>query len=634
MNPDTLLTILTALNATNSSSFSPLEVLPDIVVLEFSESIITILDRNYVSSHSATMITRRAKVSPETDQLQLDILNNVMLETSHEIAFIFSTTDDIPRRPYFYNVFFIDGYEAFRSVLKEMTPARYDYSGHYLIVLTAPEIIDEITLHDMFAELWSLNIVNVVVVTTTLDQSEGIADVLLYTYYPYVENQCERDNPVLLYRWLADTLFDPHVELFPNKLLDFHGCPIRIASFYYPPYTMIKRDPKTGTKTLEGVEGDLLHLIADKFNFTVELVEVEEKVKWGVIKNKKAISGALKLTADGKVNISIGAFAMRGERMTLLKQSDSYYTMKMLFAVPPGRPYSAFEKLFRPFSILTWIILSTYLLLGFVVVFLLKFCSKSMREFVYGRRVRMPWLNMINLFFGGAIIRTPGRNFARTLIFLWLYYCFVMRSLYQGSLFEYLQQQKNFSHVNTLWEIEHENMPYWLSYAGKMYLEGMPHILERSETIPETTTFFFDAHRKQGTNELNVAILTTFDQVAYYNEHFYTRGIVFPTDEVLLRQPICLYYPKISCLTELFDGQIGNIKTAGLIRHWMHQYVGYRFFRREKHQHIPAVLTNEHMIGCYQSLWYLLIFATLVFILEMLSMRCSRLARAFDFLML
>lgn len=458
-------------------------------VNDLSNAVITILRTHFKSNHSSTMITRCSQIDIRTTNLQSDILDRILYATSHEIAYIFSNPSR-PRRPRFFNILLFDSYLAFSIILRQLHPDQYDYSGYYLMILTAPQAIDPQSMQKMFSDLWESNIVNVILVMTNHPKND---DLLLYTYFPYAENECEHAQPVLLHRLSPFTMLHPSVELYPTKLSNFHGCPIRVATFDYPPYTMLESDGSNRRK-LRGMEGDMLQMISKALNFSIELVEVAGLDKWGEIYGNGSFSGAVKMVIDEAVNMTVGCFSMRGERMSLMKASISYYTIKVMFAVPPGRPYTAFEKLFRPFGVTTWSLVTIFMAVGIGVIFLLKFYPPNVRRFIYGSGTGMAMMNLLNVFFGGATVQTPRRNFARTLLFLWLYYCFVMRSLYQGSLFEYLQQSKNFSHINSLRRIDAEGMPYLMSQGSTMFVRDLPRIMQRYVELRWLSVFSLKDH--------------------------------------------------------------------------------------------------------------------------------------------
>ncbi|XP_055522403.1 uncharacterized protein LOC129716593 [Wyeomyia smithii] len=597
------------------------------VVSTYAQFVVTLLDRHYASKYSSTLIGYCAKDSISNSYLQRDVLDRMLLHKPPEIALKFGTPTELHGRRYYYNLFLIDGYQAFRTITARLDPVLHEFTGYYMMVVTSLYNLENHKLQQMFTDLWALNIINVVIITTGFKDESS--DFRVYTYFPYVENYCGHAHPVLLYQTKSNYSLIPAVNIFPYKLANFQRCPIYVASFDYPPYTIIQ------SQRLIGVKGDMLNEIAQRLNFSLHVVPVQGDMKWGVIYGNDTTTGAVRMVLDEAVNLTAGSFSLRAERSALMKPSVSYYTIRIIFTVPPGRPYTAFEKLFRPFAANTWTMISLLLLFGLTVIYTLKFYSRPIRNFVYGRTVLMPALNMLNIFFGGSSSRTPGRNFARTLLFLWLYYCFVMRSLYQSSLFEYLQQKKNYTHLDTLKRIEAEQMPYWMSPGAVIFVSGLKYILKRTTFISDKNELVTEAFHRQSTTELQVAILATFDHVAYYNERFYKRGIVHVTRDTILRQPIGLYYPKKSCLTGKFDTEIGKIQMVGLFDYWLHQYVGYRFFtrRRRDYNPLPTVLTNEHLLGCYQVLLCSLGIACGVFGLELLSTRCRRLKRLLEFLM-
>ncbi|XP_039430296.1 uncharacterized protein LOC120413502 isoform X1 [Culex pipiens pallens] len=594
---------------------------------DLQEAVKSILSEYFVSNHSAVIVLRSARTGFDLEQLHSDILDRVMAQTSTSIAFMFpTTTSGLSQRPCFYNLLLIDGYLAFQTVIKQIDPDRNEFGGRFLFVMTSADRVEKVTLHSMFSTLWSNNIVNVLVIT------KQYGEILMYSYFPYSADHCEYTEPVLVDRW--DSGWD-NINLFPNKLENLYGCPMRIASFDYPPFTMIARNSCSGELRLIGYEGFLIDTIARKFNFSVELVVPEGNPQWGVIENNTALSGAFKMIVNLEVNLSVGGYSVREERVALMEPSVTYHVVSLMLAVPPGRPYTAFEKLFRPFTLITWLMIALYLLLGCLCIVVLRFYPNSIRNFTYGRRTGSPLINMLNSFFGGALVRTPARNFARTLLFMWMYYSFVMRSLYTGSLYEFLQQNKTFSHISSIEHLESEGIPYLISDTFKAFLTAYPQVLRRTQPLEDNPPAEIFHNLKRG--RLNAAVLATHDYIAWYNERYFREGVVHLADDVLLQQPICLYFPKRNCLTHPVNLQIENIKVSGLLGYWMHQYVGYRFYKRTKrtqkarnHQHSPKVLTNEHLAGCYQALVWLLALSAGIFALELASTRFHWLRMVFE----
>lgn len=92
--------------------------------------------------------------------------------------------------------------------------------------------------------------------------------------------------------------------------------------------------------------------------------------------------------------------------------------------------------------------------IGFVVTVALKSVANiAQRNFVVGRRNRTPYVNMINICLGGAILAVPTRNFARTMFIVWMFGCIVLRNAYLGSLFDVLKKRKTARALDTLDEL-------------------------------------------------------------------------------------------------------------------------------------------------------------------------------------
>jgi hypothetical protein len=55
--------------------------------------------------------------------------------------------------------------------------------------------------------------------------------------------------------------------------------------------------------------------------------------------------------------------------------------------------------------------------------------------------------------FGDGIIVLPGRNFARFLLINFILFCFILRTAYQGKLFEFMQRDMRPKSVETVNEL-------------------------------------------------------------------------------------------------------------------------------------------------------------------------------------
>lgn len=82
---------------------------------------------------------------------------------------------------------------------------------------------------------------------------------------------------------------------------------------------------------------------------------------------------------------------------------------------------------------------------------------RKKRDFLVGPANNMPFFNMVNICLGGTITihDIPLRNFARSMLMIWLLATLVLRNAYQGKLFDNLrshQRMAPFYHLNELYE--------------------------------------------------------------------------------------------------------------------------------------------------------------------------------------
>ncbi|CAG9806657.1 unnamed protein product [Chironomus riparius] len=95
-----------------------------------------------------------------------------------------------------------------------------------------------------------------------------------------------------------------------------------------------------------------------------------------------------------------------------LRMSNVFEDVKYKLFVTPGDPYTPYEKLFLPFDLTTWILLTATFGITFLTIFIINRLPKAARNFVYGSKICTPSLNVISIFFGVSQARLPTENFS------------------------------------------------------------------------------------------------------------------------------------------------------------------------------------------------------------------------------
>lgn len=196
------------------------------------------------------------------------------------------------------NILFCDNYGSFHKFMQKMNPETFEYQGTYLIIISKDNDSIYETMTKIFEDLWSRYIVN-----ANILWMPNYNEALMYTYYPYTDFYCGRAVPIQLNaysfdKWLLDT------AIFPNKMNDLHGCTLRVVTFPNPPF-MIIHELEHEQVEIDGIDGILLRVLAQKMNFNVELF-LEMESLWGDVFMNGTSLGAIKMVMNQEVNLTLG----------------------------------------------------------------------------------------------------------------------------------------------------------------------------------------------------------------------------------------------------------------------------------------------------------------------------------------
>jgi hypothetical protein len=138
----------------------------------------------------------------------------------------------------------------------------------------------------------------------------------------------------------------------------------------------------------------------------------------------------------------------------------TYDIQKWVILIPPGDLYTNLEKMLAPFQSEVWIGIAVTLSIGFVAIQVIKCFGSKVKKFVFGSTIQTPTLNMINIFLNGSQVKVPGRNFARFIFLLFVFWCLVIRTCHQSELFKHLQADNRKPEVKTIDELFENNFTF------------------------------------------------------------------------------------------------------------------------------------------------------------------------------
>ena len=105
----------------------------------------------------------------------------------------------------------------------------------------------------------------------------------------------------------------------------------------------------------------------------------------------------------------------------------------------------------------------------FAVIFVVNLTSKKLQDLVYGENIRTPSLNVVSIFFGIGQTRLPTRTFSRILLMIFVLFCLIIRTAYQGVQFEMLTSDMRRDSITKIEQLYEENFQLYMSKADSAF---------------------------------------------------------------------------------------------------------------------------------------------------------------------
>lgn len=321
-------------------------------------------------------------------------------------------------------------------------------------------------------------------------------------------------------------------------------------------------------------------------------------------------------------NLTLGYFASLPLRDYVMSASNVYYVSNMIWMIPSGREFSSSEKLLLPFKIEVWISCLVIFSIAFLVIVILKFLPQQMEEFVIGSKITATGLNVVNIALGGSIPKQPKRNFARTILFFFMFFCFIIQNSYKGRLFYYMKNSIKHPEFKTTNELLKNNFSFYTIGASKQFFTEMPEINSRIKVVSAQK---FGALTNETTDTSSkIALFTSEDHLAYRNIIASPHKFYHHAEETIFRSNIVIYMHKQSCLVQEIDHILINLVSGGLITQFASNFINPSFLRKESDSNTKS-LNFEQLDGAFELLAIGLLLSCIVFTIEVTFTRSGRL---------
>lgn len=501
------------------------------------------------------------------------------------------------------SVIFLDKIENFRLYLPGLQPDKYRFSGNFLIILVNGFIGE---IEEIFIAMWHKNIYNVYVVY------EEANEVPLITFLPFENASRCGDTSAQVITYYRNGKFDNESILFPQKLRNLNQCPIRSAT-YLDPGCFMRRTLKDGTVEMYGYRYEFMSAIAKSLNYTNDIKIVDGILPWGVItvvNDTVNATGAFHELLENNSDVAFSEYYLKSSRNRFFDNSYPIYVTPMVFVIPPGRLLGPIEKLFQPFHYVVWIALLTVNAIAVVVILIINHKYKRYKSFVYGKNVRHPLTNMYIAMLGSQQLHLPKRNFARFTLMVYLIFCLILRSCYQGAIFKFLQSDGRHKEVQSIDEMLKKDFTFYMFESSFDFVQNQSEIKKRTKFYGNKNFIMENplyGHEK-------VAALEALSDVHSANLNNRDRFVHKICNEPLMTISLVLYFRKNFFLRTEIDSKIKALISSGLIDYWIgRSLTGFKGTKSRE----PTKLNLQELRGPFNILFIGYSAAFLVFLTEM-----------------
>lgn len=341
--------------------------------------------------------------------------------------------------------------EKVQDVLTNVT-SLMNYNYNHLIVIRRYTSGD---LDELVYKFWKNLFINVSFLLNTTP------NISIQTFVPYNEEHC---NDTMLrtinifdgqaYTWLTR-------NFFPQKLNNFYGCAIRIATHKNVIPYIVREETVNGERVLMGRVIQMIDALSSSLKFTANL---------DYAPSVGAYEDCYRKVGNNEADLFIGNVAIDKSRIEKLDFSLPIFFEFLKFVVPPGKSYSQVENFGRVFDSVTWTLICVVCLLVGGVVLIISFRSKKVKVYAFGSHYNNAFMDYLATIFGSSLSTSPKAILPRLVIVKFVLFCFVIRSIYQGSLFNFLQSGAKASPVQSINEMISKGFTFYMLQGYANYL--------------------------------------------------------------------------------------------------------------------------------------------------------------------
>ena len=526
-----------------------------------------------------------------------------------------------------------DPHDVMDEIATQMQRIKYHNSWNprakFLILATQQQQNNTNFAADVLAVVWRFKVASAILVVTstrgfTLD---------IYTWFPYsVPGRCANiKDSTFLDQWLYENgteRFLYNKPLFPKKIPhDFHGCPLRISTFEYPPFIFDIKHFDNGTiKFQKGLEFKLIELIAETTNMTKVFQKAPpDGGNWGVLLDNGTWTGITREIMEDYSDVGMAGWWYRCHLIKEMECPFPHLIDACRWFVPCAKPYPRWMSTTRVFKLPLWLsFLSAYVVASLAIWQVVKINNSISTEPIENQAYTSLVKCLLN--FWAIILEESASNnpphvgAIRTVFLVWVLYCWAVNTVYQTFLTSFLIDP-GLQHAVTS---EEELLSSKLKYGIPDTIVSIVPSLSSDRYRLRDHCDDLQGCRDRLAFKGDFALFFSKYNMEYLAAAKYMdpdgKSMVCKFSDVYCNQLTIMPVPTGLLMLELFNDLILHVYQSGLMEYWWNdlRYTATLDLAKDLNEPVGEYikLTLEHLQSAFYLLFLGCIFSIIAFISE------------------
>lgn len=478
-------------------------------------------------------------------------------------------------------------FKFFLNMIKDMIVSTI----RVILIITKP-VNNDTVLSRFTKTAWENDVGHIIILS--FNSSNKIS---LTSYIPFSDGKCSNYKPIML--------TNNATNYFGRNFQNFQRCPVRFTALQFPPFFIFESENGTVTR-VGGIDGEVLKLLLERLNASMDIVSSKDHGGIGNFVNGTA-TGSFGDLVNGIADTMALSIILNYDRHTVAQLTYVYSMLDVMWCVPNRRKISAWVKVFLPF----FTTITPFLILSFVVF--IASTTLVHRFETIETRPKLTFTDVVyhavGLFLGQTIEFMTNYWLTNSVFVLWIWFCLIVRVVYQGNLVDGFQRTILEPHLRTVEEAlksvdGYGGVPGFLEFYRNTSIEKNYQILTLDE-MPIYIKQIAEGRR----------FLLAVDSILV----IYLSQTVQFLDEPVTQIPVCFFTRPRWPAAEEFNKVIVNVAEAGFVAKILRDKTTL-WLSRSNITNVESVRAIDFLTlsACFYSLFVMCCICTIILAIEII----------------